>query len=63
MVTQHMLPTYEVKLFFPEKEIIFFDSFDVTKYLKHIEITHLLHIFATCSELTSNISTMEFIEY
>ena len=39
-------------------KIGFDDSFDVTKCLHQIEIPDLLHMCATCAELSSNISTM-----
>ena len=43
-----MFRTYE------EKKIEFNDSCDVTKCSQQIEIPDLLHMCATCSELSSN---------
>ena len=42
------------------QRIEFDDSFDVTKSLQQIEIPDLLHFCTPCSELPSNISTMDF---
>ena len=36
----------ENKVFFPEKNIGFDDSFDVTKCLQQIEMPDLLHVWA-----------------
>ena len=53
MVARHMLRTY-VNRSFP--------SFGLTKCLYQIEIPDLPHMCAPCSELPSNISTMDYTE-
>ena len=58
MVAQNMLRTYAGKYVFSEKDFGFEDSFNVTKCLQQIEMQYLLNMCAPCSELPSNISTM-----
>ena len=57
MVAQNMLRTYVKYVFSEERKIGFFDA--VTIGLQQIEIPDLLHMFAPCTKLPSNISTMK----
>ena len=58
MVAHFTLRTYDINEVFFRKKIGFDDSIDVTKCLKQIEMSDLLHMYTLCSELPFGISTM-----
>ena len=58
MVAHFTLRTNDENNVFFRKKIVFCDFFDVIKCLQQIEIYDLHQMFATSSELPSNISTM-----